>query len=127
VFPAARLFSVDIGMRLAKNLPAHILDPAESTFMYIHMFAFRLKPGVNTAQKEHIISEIGKLQGQIPGLEETRVGRNVSPRGQGYEIGGVMRFKDQASLEAYGTHPAHKQLLSWLLPMIEPIEVDFPA
>src|SRR5579884_3593592 len=80
-------------MRLAKNLPAHILDPAESTFTYIHMFAFRLKPGVNTAQKEHIISEIGKLQGQIPGLEETRVGRNVSPRGQGYEIGGVMRFK----------------------------------
>lgn len=95
--------------------------------MYIHMFAFRLKPGVNTPQKEHIISEIGKLQGQVPGLEETHVGRNTSPRGQGYEIGGVMKFKDAASLEAYGTHPAHKQLLGWLLPLIEPIEVDFPA
>lgn len=95
--------------------------------MYIHMFAFRFKPGVSDEQKEYIIVEIHKLQGAIPGLLETWVGRNDSPRGQGYELGGVMKFADTASLDAYGTHPLHQKLLSWLMPLIEPIEVDFRA
>lgn len=95
--------------------------------MYIHMFAFRLKPGVSGQQKEKIIAEIQKLPKRIPNVLETYVGMNVSPRGQGYEIGGVMKFPDEAALQAYGSHPAHQELLSWLLPLIEPIEVDFPV
>jgi len=93
--------------------------------MFIHMFAFRWKPGVTDDQKQNIVTEIRKLQGQIPGLLETSVGLNVSPRGQGYELGGVMKFADQAALDAYGPHPIHQQLLSWLIPLIKPIEVDF--
>jgi hypothetical protein len=38
--------------------------------VYIHLFAFRLKPGVTDAKKDHIVAEIRKLQGQIPGLLE---------------------------------------------------------
>ena len=95
--------------------------------MYIHLFAFRLKPSVTASQKDHIVAEIRKLQGQIPGLLETFVGRNFSARGLGYELGGVMKFADKASLEAYGPHPVHQQRVSWLMPLIEPIEVDFLA
>ena len=51
--------------------------------MFIHMFAFRWKPGVTEEQKQRVIAEIRKLQGQIPGLVETFVGTNTSPRGQG--------------------------------------------
>jgi len=94
--------------------------------MFIHMFAFRLKPDVTSAQKEKIVAEIKKLQGRIPGLLETAVGMNVSPRAQGYEIGGVMKFPDQAAMETYNAHPVHQELLGWLLPLIDPIEVDFP-
>jgi hypothetical protein len=93
--------------------------------MFIHMFAFRWKPGVTEEQKQNIVTEIRKLQGQIPGLLETSVGLNVSPRGQGYELGGVMKFADQAALDAYGPHAVHQKLLTWLIPLIEPIEVDF--
>jgi hypothetical protein len=93
--------------------------------MFIHMFAFRWKPGVTDEQKQRVIDEIRKLQGQIPGLTETWVGTNISPRGQGYELGGVMKFADKASLDAYGPHPVHQKLLSWLVPLIEPVEVDF--
>jgi hypothetical protein len=93
--------------------------------MYIHMFAFRFKAGVSEEQKEHIVAEIGKLQSQIPQVLESWVGRNDSPRGQGYELGGVMKFADKAACEAYGTNPVHQKLLSWLMPLIEPIEVDF--
>jgi hypothetical protein len=93
--------------------------------MFIHMFAFRWKPGVTEDQKQCVITEIRKLQGQIPGLVETSVGVNTSPRGQGYELGGVMKFADQSALDVYESHPSHQRLLNWLIPLIDPIEVDF--
>ncbi len=93
--------------------------------MYIHTFAFRWKPGVSEEQKLHARVEIRNLQGQIPGLLETWVGVNISPRSQGYELGGVMKFKDKAALLAYPTQPAHVKLVSWLMPLIDPVEVDF--
>jgi Stress responsive A/B Barrel Domain len=93
--------------------------------MYMHMFAFRWKPGVTEEQKRRVVAEIRALQGQIPGLLETAVGMNISPRGAGYELGGAMKFADKAALDGYGGHPVHQKLVSWLMPLIEPIEVDF--
>jgi Stress responsive A/B Barrel Domain len=93
--------------------------------MYIHMFAFRWKPGATQEQIQRAASEIRGLQGQIPGLLEAAVGVNISPRSQGYEFGGLMKFADKQSLESYGSHPVHQALLQWLMPLIEPIEVDF--
>ena len=95
--------------------------------MVIHTFAFRWKPDVTEEQKQRALEEIKKLQGQIPGLLETWVGTNFSPRSQGYAFGGVMKFTDCAALEAYSGHPVHQQLLSWLMPLIDPVEVDFEA
>ena len=95
--------------------------------MFIHMFAFRLKPGVIGAQQDRMLREIGDLKNHIPLVLESYVGKNVSPRGQGFVIGGVKKFADQASLEAYNAHPVHQELLKWLLPLIDAIEVDFPA
>jgi hypothetical protein len=93
--------------------------------MYIHMFAFRWKPSVTPEQVQRAKSEIHALQGQIPGLLETAVGINISPRSNGYEFGGMMKFADKHSLESYGAHPVHQALLKWLVPLIEPVEVDF--
>ena len=95
--------------------------------MYIHMFAFRLKAGVTEEQKERMLREIKALQEQIPGILESVVGKNDSPRGQGFAIGGAMKFPDKAALEAYNVHPVHQELLKWLVPLIDAIEVDFPA
>jgi hypothetical protein len=106
-------------------LPAVKFAEGIALSMFIHLFAFRWKPGVTQEQKQRIVAEIGNLQGQIPGLLETSVGFNISARGRGYELGGVMKFADQASLDAYGPHPVHQKLVSWLMPLIEPIEVDF--
>jgi hypothetical protein len=95
--------------------------------MVIHTFAFRWKPAVTDDQKQHAITEIRALQGQIPGLLETLVGVNISPRSQGYELGGVMKFADRSSFDAYADHPVHQKLLTWLMPLIDPLEVDFEA
>lgn len=93
--------------------------------MFIHMFAFRFKPGVTEQKKDEIVAAIQNLQKDIPGILETCVGRNASPRGQGYELGGVMKFADAAACDRYGAHPVHQKLLSWLMPLIDPIEVNF--
>ena len=78
-------------------------------------------------QRQRVIAAIRNLQGRIPGLEETWVGTNFSPRSQGNELGGVMKFANRTALEAYSAHPAHQELLEWLMPLIEPVEVDFEA
>ena len=95
--------------------------------MVIHTFAFRWKAGVREDQKLRAMAEIRGLLGKIPGLLETLVGVNFSPRSQGYELGGVMKFDNRAALEAYGGHPVHRALLQWLMPLIDPVEVDFEA
>lgn len=95
--------------------------------MYIHAFLFRWVEGITEEQKKHVKKEILALQGKIPGLLETHVGTNVSPRGQDYTFGGVMKFVDRAALDAYFPHPVHQALGEWLMPLIEPLELDFDA
>jgi Stress responsive A/B Barrel Domain len=93
--------------------------------MYIHMFAFRFKPAVTEEKKQEIVAAIRALQKDIPEVLEAWVGINESPRGQGYELGGVMKFADAAAFDRYAAHPVHQKLLRWLMPLIDPIEVDF--
>lgn len=93
--------------------------------MYVHMFAFRMKPGVTLELKERMVEEIRGLQVKIPAILESWIGLNESPRGGGYELGGAMKFASRASFDTYGPHPAHQELVAWLMPLIEPIEVDF--
>jgi hypothetical protein len=38
-----------------------------------------------------------------------------------------MRFTDRAACDAYAIHPAHLALLEWLVPLIDPVELDFEA
>jgi len=93
--------------------------------MFIHSFAFRWKIPVTDEQKQRVVTEIADLHNHIPGILDTVVGLNTSPRGQGYEVGGTMKFPDRATFEAYSKHPVHDKLLEWLWPLIDPVEVDY--
>jgi hypothetical protein len=95
--------------------------------MFIHIFGFRWAPQATEVDEARARKEILAFRGAIPGLIEVKVGPNVSPRGQGYEFVGLMRFTDRAACDAYTTHPQHVKLLEWLVPLIEPVELDFEA
>jgi Stress responsive A/B Barrel Domain len=95
--------------------------------MFIHIFGFRWKPQATDADKARAQRDILAFRGDIPGLLELAVGPNLSPRGQGYTFAGLMKFTDKAAYDAYTTHPAHLALLQWLVPLIDPIELDFEA
>jgi hypothetical protein len=95
--------------------------------MIIHIFGFRWIERATAEEKARAGREIRAFQGTIPGLIDVAVGENLSPRGQGYTFAGLMRFEDRAACDAYATHPAHLALLEWLVPLIEPVELDFEA
>jgi len=110
----------------ATLLPAGLASASPSANVF-HVFAFQWKPDTTDAQKERAQTAIRAFQGTIPGLLETHVGPNISPRGKGYTFGGIMRFQDQAALDAYVQHPSHQALLVWLVPLIDAIELDLRA
>ena len=93
--------------------------------MLIHMFAFRWHADASAADRQRASAAIRAFDGAIPGLLEVHVGMNTTPRGGGYETGGVMKFTDEAALANYASHTLHQALLAWLLPLIDPIEIDF--
>jgi Stress responsive A/B Barrel Domain len=95
--------------------------------MFIHIFGFRWKPETTEADKARAKKEILAFRGVIAGLIEAYVGPNLSPRGQGFAFAGMMKFTDKAAADAYSIHPAHLALLEWLVPLIEPVELDFEA
>ena len=93
--------------------------------MYFHIFGFQWKPEATAEQKAQVAVDVKAFLGVIPGLLEVHVGENESPRGRGYTFAGVMRFTEKAAFEAYFTHPQHDKLVAWLMPLIEPVELDF--
>lgn len=95
--------------------------------MFVHIFGFRWNEGTTEKQKARARKDILAFRNAIPGLHGVHVGQNVSPRGRGYEFAGLMTFTDRAAFEAYTTHPMHMALLDWLVPLIEPVELDFQA
>ncbi len=96
--------------------------------MFIHNFSLRLKAESTDEQIASAIAGIHALQAQIPGLLSVSAGTNISPRSQGFNLGGTMQFTDRATLEAYNDHPTHQALLSTLGPLIaDAIEVDWQA
>jgi hypothetical protein len=108
---------------ISHNLPELARAESEPASVF-HVFAFQWKEGTSEAQKDKAAKAIAAFQGLIPGLLQTHVGPNISPRGKGYTFGGIMQFKDKASLDAYVQHPAHQALLAWLIPLIDAIELD---
>ena len=93
--------------------------------MFIHIFGFRWKEHATDADKQRAARDIRAFHGKVPGLIEVSVGENLSPRGQGYTFAGLMKFRDREACDAYATHPDHLALLKWLVPLIDPVELDF--
>lgn len=84
------------------------------------MFAFRWKDGVTEQQKQRTMEGSRALMSKILGLLEVWVGKNISPRGQGFEHSGVVRFANNSALEVYGAHPEHQKLVSRLMLLVDP-------
>ena len=72
--------------------------------MVFHLFGFQWKPGVTEEEKDRRPRDPGPA-GEVPGLIETHVGVNCSPRSLGYAFGGVMKFRIGRRLRRTGRIP----------------------
>ncbi|HEY3707384.1 MAG TPA: Dabb family protein [Terracidiphilus sp.] len=93
--------------------------------MFIHIFGFRWRPAATEEDKARTRKDILAFRNVIPGLVAVNVGRNLSERAQGYEFCGLMTFTSKEAFDGYFSHPAHLALLEWLVPLIDPVELDF--
>jgi len=95
--------------------------------MVEHIVLLKFTPETTKEQKEELIRKTLQIKNEIPGILDIQQGFNFSTRSQGYEIGLTVRFEDKASLDNYGPHPAHQEIVTYLkeIGMEDSIIVDF--
>jgi Stress responsive A/B Barrel Domain len=95
--------------------------------MVEHIVLIKFSSKTTKEQKEELIRKTLRLKDIIPGILDIQQGMNFSNRSQGYEVGLTVRFKDRTSLENYGPHPAHQEIVNYLkeIGLKDSIIVDF--
>jgi len=93
----------------------------------VHIVLFRWTEAATAEAVTRVMEALRGLRGQIPGILDLACGENFSSRAQGYTHGLVVRFTDQAALEAYGPHPVHRRVVEELIRPIaaETLAMDF--
>lgn len=94
------------------------------SLMVVHVVLFKWKEDVTSDAIAAAVKALQALKDQIPGILEITCGRNFSERSQGFQQGLVVKFVDQAALEAYLPHPEHQAVVQNL---IKPILADILA
>ena len=99
---------------------------------FLHVVLFKLKADAPEGAAEAMIRDTHELLAKVPSVKEVRTGRRAAIEGgynlTDYDVGLLVKFADQAGLEAYIVHPLHKQYVEKHLPNCEPPRVaDFIA
>jgi len=88
-----------------------------------------LQPKVSTTDQEltAFLEHVQALQQVIPGIVAISVGENRSDYRGGFTHGIIMRFVDEAHLQAHHTHPAHVAVVTELDRLCQQsIDFDLP-
>ncbi len=95
--------------------------------MIEHVVLFKFSEETTKEQKEEGMRRLTRVKESIPGIVDIQAGNNFSERSQGFESGLTVRFETKEALEAYGPHPAHQEVVSYLkeVGMKETLALDF--
>ena len=90
-----------------------------------HVVLFKLKAGTTPEQLREIEQGFCALSRKVDGICGFEWGTNIGKeeRAQGFTHCFVVTFKDEASLEAYGPHPAHEEYKALLGPHLDKLLV----
>ena len=83
--------------------------------MVEHVVLFRWTEDAAPDAIRRAIEGLRNLKDIIPEIVDLTCGENFSERAQGFHCGLVVRFADRAGLDAYGPHPAHRQVVEELI------------
>ncbi len=84
--------------------------------MLRHIVVFKFREGVTGEDPRvgEVWEMLTRLPGQIPEVRSWEQGRNVSTRDIAYDLALVSAFEDQAALQRYSDHPAHRAVVARL-------------
>jgi hypothetical protein len=95
--------------------------------MIEHIVIFKFKESTSVSQIENAIIMLRDLKKEIPGIIDIQAGQNLSKRNQGFELGLTVRMESIKSLEEYGPHPKHQEIVRYLekIGLLDKIILDF--
>ncbi len=90
-----------------------------------HVVLFKFKADATPSQIDHLVKEFQKLPSRIPEIKEFEWGTDSSPEGKnkGFTHCFLVTFADEAGRDAYLPHPAHKEFVAQLRPLLEDVTV----
>ena len=95
--------------------------------MIRHTVVFALKHAKGSAEESKFLADAMVLT-EIPGVEKFEQLRQVSAKND-YDFGFSMEFADQATYDAYNTHPKHVAFVEgrWIPEVARFLEIDYVA
>ena len=95
--------------------------------MIAHVVLLQPKVSTNNEELTAFLERVHKLRQVIPGILSISVGENRSIYHGGFTHGIIMRFVDEAHLQAHHTHPAHVAVVTELDHLCQQsIDFDLP-
>lgn len=97
---------------------------------YRHVVLFKFKDSAEKAEIAKLEKAFNALEEKIEEIKDFEWGTNVSPEGhdKGFTHCFLVTFEDKSGLEAYLPHPAHKDFVAKLKPLMEDVlVVDYVA
>jgi heme-degrading monooxygenase HmoA len=76
--------------------------------MIMHIVLLQPKSEATPEEIQTVLDRAKALQHKIPGIIEVQAGENRNSNNYGYTYGMVMRFTNEAHLQAYFPHPEHR-------------------
>lgn len=96
--------------------------------MVTHILLWNYKDTTGAAARAEIEAAMAALPAAIPALAELTLGPVFRWRVREYSHAAVMRFADQAALDAYTVHPTHQAFAARFHPLTsELVAIDFEA
>lgn len=97
--------------------------------MIEHICLFKCKEELGEEGIEEIIRRFKRLRGEIPGLLEVSIGKNITEEKEfihGYNLGMRMIFESHGHLRDYLKHPSHVKISKRVFESINHVSVcDF--
>jgi hypothetical protein len=104
----------------------HISQLSERFSVVTHIAIYRWKNGTSDHDIEQALADVRLLKEKVDGLLDIRCGKNFSRWNEGYTHAIVVMGRDQASLDAYRSHPDHEAVAKRIEAMEEAgIGIDF--
>jgi hypothetical protein len=95
---------------------------------YRHVVLFKFKDDAPAEKVKEVEKAFAALPSRIDVIQDLEWGPNISPEGinDGYTHCFLVTFKDKEALLAYIPHPAHKEFVEQLRPILDKVMVvDF--